>query len=191
MSSGAPVIACETGTNIVPSHTPNAPSNSPLPYSVDLTDFTGNIYNPGRTYTSKHTLVQYYCHCLYTVTMRGGGSGNFKGFMIQGRVAADDSPTGTFAEFGTNFQSQCDNDVRLYYMMEQSHGINYCRQLLHMLVLMRRLQLLYHGQHHLLELATSHLGMNYIVDYLFYQECITEEREYPTAIYSIKNEPVK
>jgi len=44
----------------------------------------------------------------------GGGSGNFRGFMIQGRAAADDSPTGTFAEFGTNFQSQCDNDVRLY-----------------------------------------------------------------------------
>ena len=46
--------------------------------------------------------------------MRGGPSdGNFKGFMIQGRVEANDSPTGTFAKFGTNFKSQCSGNVRL------------------------------------------------------------------------------
>jgi len=64
MSSGAPNAACETGTNIVPDHAPNIPSNDSLPFSVDLSDFAGNIYNPGRTYTSNHTLqsVQYYYH---------------------------------------------------------------------------------------------------------------------------------
>lgn len=50
----------------------------------------------------------------YTVTMRGGpNDGNFKGFMIQGRVEADNYPTGTFAKFGTNFKSQCSDNVRL------------------------------------------------------------------------------
>jgi len=56
MSSGAPDAACETGTNIVPNHAPNTLSNDSLPFSVDLSDFAGNIYNPGRTYTSNHTL---------------------------------------------------------------------------------------------------------------------------------------
>ncbi|XP_065907202.1 putative defense protein [Dysidea avara] len=97
MSSGAPVAACETGTNIVPNHSPNTPSTNQLPFSVDLTEFTENIYNPGRT---------------YTITMRGGpNDSNFRGFMIQGRLVADDSPTGTFADFGTNFQSQCNNNT--------------------------------------------------------------------------------
>jgi len=36
----------------------------------------------------------------------------FKGFMIQGRVVADDSPTGTFAVSGVNYQAQCENNVR-------------------------------------------------------------------------------
>ena len=46
--------------------------------------------------------------------MRGGpNDGNFKGFMIQGRVEADNYPTGTFAKFGTNFKSQCSDNVRL------------------------------------------------------------------------------
>ena len=121
MSSGAPVAACETGTNIVPNHSPNTPSTNQLPFSVDLTEFTENIYNPGRTYTSKHTPYYIFLsrHCLYTVTMRGGpNDSNFRGFMIQGRLVADDSPTGTFADFGTNFQSQCNNNVRLYCMVE-------------------------------------------------------------------------
>lgn len=48
-SSGAPVAAC---ANIVPGHGANTPSTSDLPFSVDLTEFTENVYNPGRTYTS-------------------------------------------------------------------------------------------------------------------------------------------
>ena len=35
---------------------------------------------------------------------------NFKGFMIQGRVCADDSPAGTFGS-GTKYQPQCSGNV--------------------------------------------------------------------------------
>ena len=35
----------------------------------------------------------------------------FKGFMIQARRVADDSPVGMFAFGGLNFQSQCDGNV--------------------------------------------------------------------------------
>ena len=35
---------------------------------------------------------------------------NFKGFMIQGRVCADDSPLGTFGS-GTKYQPQCSGNV--------------------------------------------------------------------------------
>ena len=45
----------------------------------------------------------------------GGVENNFKGFMIQGRAVADDSPTGTFAVSGVNYQAQCGNNVRHIY----------------------------------------------------------------------------
>ena len=35
----------------------------------------------------------------------------FKGFMIQARRVADDSPVGMFAFSGLNFQAQCDGNV--------------------------------------------------------------------------------
>ena len=41
--------------------------------------------------------------------MRGGSDPNFRGFMIQGRVVADDSRTGMFASSGTNYQERCSN----------------------------------------------------------------------------------
>jgi len=46
-----------------------------------------------------------------------GGENNtdFKGFMIQGRVLADDSHTGTFAVSGANYKTQCDDNVRQFY----------------------------------------------------------------------------
>jgi len=52
-----------------------------------------------------------------------GGENNtdFRGFMIQGRVLADDSCTGTFAVSGTNYQTQCDNNVRQFYYI---HKVN-------------------------------------------------------------------
>ena len=40
-----------------------------------------------------------------------GGTNNpdFRGFLIQARLAADDSRVGTFAASGTNYQSACNN----------------------------------------------------------------------------------
>ena len=53
MPEGAPPEACGTTTDIVPSHAGISPSDTPLPYSVDISDFTGDQYIPGDTYTSK------------------------------------------------------------------------------------------------------------------------------------------
>ncbi|XP_065906698.1 uncharacterized protein [Dysidea avara] len=95
-SSGAPPDACETGTDIVPDHGAS-PSTDPLPFSVDLSGFKGNLYNAGQT---------------YNITMFGGERNtDFRGFMIQGRIVADDSPTGTFTLSGTNYQAQCRNNT--------------------------------------------------------------------------------
>ena len=49
---GAPLAACGTTTDIVPDHAGILPSDTPLPYSVDLSDFTDGQYIPGETYTS-------------------------------------------------------------------------------------------------------------------------------------------
>ena len=56
-------------------------------------------------------LVCDYC----TVVLRGGTTNaDFRGFMIQGRVMADDSPVGTFDDDGaTDYQVQCNQDVSL------------------------------------------------------------------------------
>ena len=46
------------------------------------------------------------------VTLRGGSvDPNFRGFMIQGRVRADDSPAGTFFRSANNNQPQCSGNV--------------------------------------------------------------------------------
>ena len=54
---------------------------------------------------------------LYTVTLRGGSTNvDFRGFMIQGRVMADDAlRTGTFFVDANNtyYQTQCDNYVSM------------------------------------------------------------------------------
>ena len=39
-------------------------------------------------------------------------SSGFRGFMIQGRKIADDSPIGTFYNY-SRIEPQCDNDVRI------------------------------------------------------------------------------
>ena len=36
---------------------------------------------------------------------------SFRGFMIQARTVADDSPTGYFVGNNTDYQPQCDNNV--------------------------------------------------------------------------------
>ena len=53
---GAPLEACGETTDIVPNHGSNTPSDTPLPYSVDLSDFTDGEYIPGDTYLSKEYL---------------------------------------------------------------------------------------------------------------------------------------
>ena len=52
-TGGAPRIACEDGTNIVPGHTPNLPPTSPVPYSVNISGIPSSGYVPGQNYTSK------------------------------------------------------------------------------------------------------------------------------------------
>ena len=50
---------------------------------------------------------------LFALIVRLQGSAtdmDFRGFMIQGRVRADDSPAGTFSN-GTNYQYACDGNV--------------------------------------------------------------------------------
>ncbi|XP_065918054.1 uncharacterized protein [Dysidea avara] len=91
---GAPTAAC---SNIVPRH-PGSPSTDPLPYSVDLSDFPLDHYYRGET---------------YTIRLLGSSSNmDFKGFMIQGRARADDSPVGSFDATGrTDYQPQCDGDT--------------------------------------------------------------------------------
>ena len=54
---GATIAACGATTDIVPDHGGQSPSDTQLPYSVDLSDFTGGEYIPGDTYLSKRLLV--------------------------------------------------------------------------------------------------------------------------------------
>ena len=56
---GAPPIACGIVTDIVPIHANITPSDTPLPYSVDLSDFTGGKYIPGDKYISKKHVATY------------------------------------------------------------------------------------------------------------------------------------
>ena len=64
-----------------------------------------------------HSLVmirdQLYCVSHFNpVTLSGGTNDpNFRGFMIQGRVVAGDSPTGEFTGESDVSQPQCDDDV--------------------------------------------------------------------------------
>ena len=53
---GASPAACGATTDIVPDHGGLSPSDTPLPYSVDLSDFTSGEYIPGDTYLSKKYL---------------------------------------------------------------------------------------------------------------------------------------
>lgn len=89
LPSGAPSTACST---IRPSHGSNTPSSLPVPYTVDLSAFPTRGYVPGQN---------------YNIVLRGSSSNrDFKGFLVQGRVRASDSPAGSFGS-GTNYQSQC------------------------------------------------------------------------------------
>ena len=112
MPDGAPEGACEGGTNLVPNHVPNPPSTDPLPYSVDISSISSSGYIPGQNYTSKCCpVLELDDPFVLIVTLRGSPANrNFRGFMIQGRVRADDSPAGTFGSAG-NYQPQCSGNV--------------------------------------------------------------------------------
>ena len=60
-----------------------------------------------------YILVVFEILCLCTVVLQGGTTNiDFRGFMIQGRVMADDSPAGTFDDgSATDYQVQCNQDV--------------------------------------------------------------------------------
>ncbi|XP_065907195.1 putative defense protein 1 [Dysidea avara] len=96
---GAPIFACGDVTDVVPNHSGTSISTDPFPYCVDLSQFTNSSYIPGEN---------------YSITLRGGSTNvDFKGFMIQGRVMADDSRTGTYFVPANNsyYQTQCDNET--------------------------------------------------------------------------------
>ena len=46
---------------------------------------------------------------------------NFKGFMIQARVVADDTPVGHFTNNSLNYQPQCSDDVSVHIIHRTGH----------------------------------------------------------------------
>lgn len=50
---------------------------------------------------------------------------SFRGFMIQARTVADESPAGYFVNNGTEYQLQCDNDVSACTIVLIHSCINY------------------------------------------------------------------
>jgi len=109
LSSGAPRDACVA---LTPQHNGNQPQITPSPHIVDLSDFNitededGNItiyYTPDTMYASKfcHVLMLHPLHwlsCVVTLVATGEGmfSDVFRGFLLQGRMYADDTVVGTF-----------------------------------------------------------------------------------------------
>ena len=64
-------------------------------------------------------MLIYQLNCYWTflaVVLRGSSSNrDFKGFLVQGRVRASDSPAGSFGS-GNNYQSQCTGNVSLVFV---------------------------------------------------------------------------
>jgi len=67
-SEGAPPEACGVTTDIVPNHAGISPSDTAIPYSVDLNDFTGGQYIPGDMYTSEKQCSQSHV-CMHVHVM--------------------------------------------------------------------------------------------------------------------------
>ena len=115
-SSGAPDRACST---ITPSHGTST-ATGPVPFNVDISSLDGG-YIPGQTYTSEYITIHLwnicsvtmcdslYSHLFYSTVVLSGSSSNsdFNGFLIQGRMMADNSPVGTFVDNGNNQQIKC------------------------------------------------------------------------------------
>jgi len=56
LPNGAPRLACEDGTDLVPSHF-FPPSSDPLPYVVNISHFVGQTYVPDQQYSSKYDFI--------------------------------------------------------------------------------------------------------------------------------------
>ena len=67
------------------------------------------------------SLIKQYSNHLFVVIMGPTTGTTFKGFMIQARRMADNSPVGMFAFDGLNFKAQCTGNVRLSYTQYISH----------------------------------------------------------------------
>ena len=83
-------------------------------------------------------------HSFTPIVILQGSSSNmdFRGFMIQGRARADDSPVGTFGN-GTNYRYACDGNVRFCPLnMQHAIVITLCRLLPLTSVELKKLQLL-------------------------------------------------
>ena len=110
--TGAPLEACTTAT---PNHQQAAPQpSSANPYRIGLGVFDARrgdlTYVPGRTYQGKSIFAaievcsvtftgSYSPRFIYPVTLSAAGnSPTFRGFFIQGRLVADDSPVGAFVD---------------------------------------------------------------------------------------------
>lgn len=67
------------------------------------------------TYAHTHTTHQTLClrvTFLHAVIMKGASDPNFRGFLIQARTCADDTPVGNFSDPGDrSYQQVCNGNV--------------------------------------------------------------------------------
>ena len=113
LPTGAPSAACST---ITPDHFFSA-ATSPVPFTVDLSSIPHRHYVPGQSYNSKMLLYDQFNKLfelailyLFVVILQSPSGQDFRGFLIQGRVRANESPVGTFGS-GTGYQSRCSGNV--------------------------------------------------------------------------------
>ena len=121
-SSGAADAAC---SNITPGHYGISPATGPVPFKVNIRSLDSG-YIPGQTYTSEYIIIHLwnlcsvtlcdslYSHLFYSTVVLPGSDSNsdFKGFLIQGRMMADNSPVGTFVDNGNNQQIKCSVSIK-------------------------------------------------------------------------------
>jgi len=137
LPTGAPLDACGSVTDVVPNHGSNTELNTDCPYVVGTYEFHPSFhfyyhyyyyyyhnydmddryyYMPGFHYYSKFGVIDSIAmidfFTLVDLYLSDFNITGFRGFMIQGRTMADDSPVGTFFNYST-IEPLCDNDVRI------------------------------------------------------------------------------
>jgi len=88
---------------------------------------------------------------------------DYRGFLIQARLVANDSAVGTFSNPNSDpaYQTQCSNDVSFVHNMIVEHIVefaNFYRQLLHTLTIRKKRTQLLCGLHLLQEVVILLLG---------------------------------